>query len=291
MRRSAIAVASREEQGCTLQRAPLLLPQLAFLAVITGLVVGARTACAYDQSWQAATADSVADDRSARDDWEVVPPDSAADPGGAIRRSDTNSSAANEPRAFVACGEPSAKPSPEIIAIVARINQLWGTRVHVYQSLAPLPPHAAHGGCIFYNDAALNALMGSRLQVRDGQIAGPLLYAIFAHEVGHELHHDLDPARANVPSRIKELEADRFAGYTLQRLEIPASGLAPYWSMAGDEFGGGAAHGTSSERVNAFQQGWNLSEWNRPESSATIPAHGDPADFGAVAPDEASGAP
>jgi hypothetical protein len=157
-----------------------------------------------------------------------------------------------------------------------------------------LPPHVARGGCVFYNGPALAALMGNRLQVHDGQIAGPLLYAILAHEIGHELHHDLDPSRAGVPSRTKELEADRFAGYTMQRLEVPSSGLAPYWSMAGDEFGDGASHGTSGERVSAFQEGWNLAEWNRPESSAAAQAlSGDSAAPGSqsVAPDDASGAP
>ena len=46
-------------------------------------------------------------------------------------------------------------PSPEVATIVGRINQLWGAHVRVYQSLAPMPPHAARGGCIFYNRPAL----------------------------------------------------------------------------------------------------------------------------------------
>ena len=158
-----------------------------------------------------------------------------------------------------------------------------------------MPPHAATGGCIFYNRGALLALMGNRLQVGDTQIAGPLLYAIFAHEVGHELHHDLDPSRASVPSRERELEADRFAGFTMQKLAIPVGGLAPYWSMAGDEFGNGASHGSSGERVNAFKEGWNLAEWNRPETSGAVSASGqensDAAASASVAPDEPSGAP
>ena len=103
--------------------------------------------------------------------------------------------------AFIACGERVTLPSPEVATIVGRINELWGAHVRVYQTIAPMPPHAAAGGCIFYNRGALLALMGNRLQVGDTQIAGPLLYAIFAHEVGHELHHDLDPSRASVPSR------------------------------------------------------------------------------------------
>jgi hypothetical protein len=176
---------------------------------------------------------------------------------------------------------------------VAAVDHLWGVHVPIYQSVAPLPPHAAAGGCIFYNRNALIALLGDRLNVRDTQIAGPLLYAIFAHEVGHEVHHDLDPSRASVPNQVKELEADRFAGYTMQKLGIPTNNLTPYWSMAGDEFGGGPAHGTSGQRVDAFKQGWNLAEWNRPELAGAVPDGSDegvvPAN--SVAPDEADGAP
>ena len=119
------------------------------------------------------------------------------------------------------------------------------------------------------------ALMGNRLQVAYDQIAGPLLYAIFAHEIGHELHHDLDPSRASVPSR--EQRAGSRSLCWLSRcnsLKCRPRGLAPYWSMAGDEFGNGAAHGSSGERVSAFKQGWNLSEWNRPESSVAVQARG-----------------
>jgi hypothetical protein len=198
-------------------------------------------------------------------------------------------------RVFVACGERATLPSPEIATIVGRINQIWAAHVRVFETVAPMPPHAAAGGCIFYNRGALRSLMGNRLQVNDAQIAGPLLYAILAHEVGHELHHDLDPSRAGVPVQVKELEADRFAGYTMQKLEVPADGLAPYLSLAGDEFGACPSHGSSGQRVDAFKQGWDLAEWNRPEMSGAVPAgapeNGYTADSGSVAPDEPSGAP
>jgi hypothetical protein len=262
--------------------------------LLLGLVIGEGNARAADHAARTATANVVlaASDSEAHDDWQAVPPATGSD-----YRSDQGSSArANHarPDRFAPCGEPATNPSPEVATIVDSIDRLWGARVQVYQSLAPLPPHASRGGCIFYNSAALAALLGNRMQVRDNQIAGPLLYAIFAHEIGHELHHDFDSSRAGVPSRTKELEADRFAGYTMQRLQVPSSALAPYWSMAGDEFGNGAAHGTSAERVSAFRQGWDLSEWKRPESSTVLENSGDDREAGgsgAVAPDGASGAP
>ncbi|HXR36979.1 MAG TPA: hypothetical protein VN754_13565 [Candidatus Binataceae bacterium] len=36
----------------------------------------------------------------------------------------------------------------------------------------------------------------------------------------HELHHDFTPQRADFSAETKELEADRFADYTLERLNI-----------------------------------------------------------------------
>ncbi|HEX4210282.1 MAG TPA: hypothetical protein VHY56_07815 [Candidatus Binataceae bacterium] len=236
------------------------------------------------------------DDGAADNDWQVLGPQSA-DEGAAPRTTKTpaHAAAATYAGVFVACGERVTLPSPEVATIVGHINELWHAHVRVYQTVAPSSPHAAAGGCIFYNRAALLALLGGRMQVSDAQIAGPLLYTIFAHEVGHELHQDLAPSRAGVPNRVKELEADRFAGFTMQKLEIPAAGLAPYWSMAGDEFGSGAAHGSSGQRVDAFRQGWELAEWNRPESSGAVRTggteNGDSAKPAAVAPDEPAGAP
>lgn len=231
----------------------------------------------------------------------VVTPEADANDGASLQprpdaKTPSDAASAASAGAFVACSERVTRPSAEVASIVDRINELWGANVRVFQTVAPMPPHAAAGGCIFYNRGALAALMGNRMQVNDSQIAGPLLYAILAHEVGHEMHHDLDPSRANVPVQVKELEADRFAGYTMQKLDVPAGGLAPYWSMAGDEFGsGGPSHGSSGQRVDAFRQGWESAEWNRPESSGAVPASasetGDAADSASVAPDETAGAP
>ncbi len=156
-------------------------------------------------------------------------------------------------KTFYACGEKGEAASDDMKAMVARIDALWNTDVRIYQSVEPETPHASAGGCIF----------------------------------GHEMHHDFDPSRANVSSEVKELEADRFSGYTLEKLNIPATNIAPYYSLAGDEFGGQVKHGSSEQRVAAFKQGWHLAEWNRQENSqSALSATDEP-----VAPDSHEGAP
>jgi hypothetical protein len=186
-----------------------------------------------------------------------------------------------------ACGERAVAPSRKIQGIVSEINGAWGSNVRVYQSIAPEGPHAIAGGCIFYNPGALAMLLGLRLNLNDPNVLTPMLYAIFAHEVGHEVHQDFAPSRGSVTNQTKELEADRFAGYTMERLDVPATGLAPYWSMTGDEFGVGSSHGTSEQRVAAFREGWHEAEWNRAENSMSVTA----ATQESVAPEDSSAAP
>jgi hypothetical protein len=172
--------------------------------------------------------------------------------------------------------------------MVARINALWGSDFQAYQTVAPEGPHAAAGGCIFYNTSVMAALMIGRLDVADSNVVEPLLWAIFAHEAGHEVHDDFSSSRAAVSDETKELEADRFAGYTLEKLKIRATDLTPYWTMTGDEFGAGRYHhGSSQQRVAAFKQGWHLAEWERAENSATVQSALDEP----VAPDEPDSAP
>ena len=143
------------------------------------------------------------------------------------------------------------------------------------------------GGCIFYNPAALATLLGMRLDLTDPEVMTPMLYAIFAHEVGHEVHRDFSSSRITIPSEVRELEADRFSGYTMQKLGVPATGLSPYWSMTGDEFGAGSKHGSSEQRVAAFKEGWHEAEWNRAENSTAATA----ATQESVAPEDSTAAP
>ena len=230
----------------------------------------------------------------AQDDWEVINRSSSQEHSvdsvapspapGSTHRTDG--------KATSVCGEMALPAAPAVQTIVARINELWGSDFSVYQTVALEQPHAAAGGCIFYNMTAMGMLMARRLDVNDPDMIAPMLWAIFAHEAGHEYHRDSDSSRASVPNEIKELEADRFAGFTLEKLKIRATDLTPYWTMTGDEYGGGGGgaaskHGSSAQRVAAFKQGWHLAEWNRPEDSQSVQdALNEP-----VAPDSPDSAP
>jgi len=229
----------------------------------------------------------------AQDDWEVVGHQTSDETSAPAQRQSGTAEETTAPiggtpaKTFFACGEKGEAASDEMQGMVARIDRLWNTDVRIYQSVEPETPHASAGGCIFYNKPFLKALLTNRLDMDDPNAVGPMLWAIFAHEVGHEMHHDFDPGRANVPSEVKELEADRFAGYTLEKLDIPATNITPYYSLAGDEFGGQVKHGSSEQRVAAFKEGWHLAEWNRPEGSqSALSATDEP-----VAPDAHEGAP
>ena len=175
---------------------------------------------------------------------------------------------------FVACGEPARRANSRMKSLVSAVDDVWSARIRVYESVAPAPPHARRGGCVFYNQAFLNLLLLRRLLVQDPGVIEPLLYAIMAHEVGHEMHQDFSPERAGVSSQTKELEADRFAGYTLEHLNIGLDNIIPYYSLAGDEFGGQAraanSHGVSMSRTAALKNGWDLAEWNQPEDSHSL---------------------
>jgi hypothetical protein len=231
------------------------------------------------------------------DDWSAVPSSSSA--GAAAVPAPTGNSPAHSPHRpamsplpdaaneILACGEKAKTASTKIRGIVAEINGVWGSNVRVYQSIAVEGPHAIAGGCIFYNPTGLATLLGSRLSLNDPAVFTPMLYAIFAHEVGHEYHRDFDPSRAAEPNQIKELEADRFAGYTMKKLDVPATGLSPYWSMTGDEFSTATGHGSSEQRVAAFKEGWHEAEWNRAENSESVTA----ATQESTAPDDSTAAP
>jgi predicted metalloprotease len=97
-----------------------------------------------------------------------------------------------------------------------------------------------------------------------------MLYAIMAHELGHIEHHDY---QRNASSVTKELEADRFSGYTLSRMGIPRDNITPFYSLGGDEFSGVHDHGFSSQRIAAFDQGWKRAEWKQPENGVTAAAN------------------
>ncbi len=182
------------------------------------------------------------------------------------------------PGVFVACGEPARPAHEPYKSIVAQLNQMWGTHAKVYESVTPTSPHASTGGCIFYNTEFQDMLTSRWMGITDDDQLRPILYAIYAHELGHIIHGDLGPRRANVPLEQKELEADRFAGYTLWRLNVKrfdAADTERYYQAVGDDYvGAHDSHGSGMQRTTAFQEGWDLARTGAREDSGQRPAGG-----------------
>jgi hypothetical protein len=228
---------------------------LAAFAMLAGIVIGAANSVRAD------------------DDWHVVERHTTNAPAD----TDTAPAATTAAGTFKACGE-AARPAGEPYkTIVAQLNDMWGTNFPVYESFRVGSPHASTGGCIFYNQQFLNTLLQQWMRIDDPDAVRPMLYAIFAHELGHQAHGDLDPASAGVPSKNKELAADQFAGYSLERMGIrrldPVE-VTRYYQLTGDDFVGAASgHGNGGERTNAFQDGWHRAEVGLSEQG-TRPAGG-----------------
>jgi hypothetical protein len=163
---------------------------------------------------------------------------------------------------FLACGEDAREAGLPYQTIVQQINEAAGSDVRVYESIRRVGPHASTGGCIFYNRAFLAALLQRWMNVQDADAAQPMLYAIFAHEVGHQVHGDTNPGTK--PARERELAADRFAGFTLERLGIrrlDPTEVTQYYQLTGDDFtGGDGTHGSGADRAAAFENGWHRAE-------------------------------
>jgi hypothetical protein len=224
--------------------------------------------------------------QSADDDWEVVDRTITTRQTTQDRAAATGNpqvASAQPPNGapagtFVACGE-LARPAQEPYkSIVASLNQMWGTHAKVYESVTPMSPHASTGGCIFYNTEFQQMLTSRWMGITDDDQLRPMLYAIYAHELGHIIHGDLTAKRANVPLETKELEADRFAGYTLWRLNVKrfdAADTERYYQAVGDDYvGARGSHGTGAQRTTAFQEGWDLARTGAREDSAQRPAGG-----------------
>lgn len=196
------------------------------------------------------------------DNWTQVP-SQAAQSRPAVR---APAAPLSHKGATMVCGELARPATPPYTTIVSQIDQLWGINTPVYESVKMLPPHANNEGCIFYNRVFMAVFLQGEADRHGRPDAIPMIYAAMAHEVGHLAHGDFSPARARVSSVTKELDADRFAGYTLSRLGVPRDNIVPYYSLGGDEFSGVHDHGFSNQRVASFNKGWQLAEWNRPEN-------------------------
>jgi len=205
----------------------------------------------------------------AQDDWQVIERHTTTPAPAAAGAAAAAPAASAGAGTVAACGE-TARPAGEPYkAIVAQLNDMWGTNYQVYQSLDPGSPHARNGGCIFYNQKFLDTLLQQWMRIDDPDAVRPMLYAIFAHEIGHLAHNDFDPASQNVPVRNKELAADQFAGYSLEQIGIrrldPVE-VTRYYQLTGDDFVGHASgHGNGEERATAFEDGWHRAEVGLPE--------------------------
>jgi hypothetical protein len=146
---------------------------------------------------------------------------------------------------------------------------VWNvTDVRIYESVKPMAPHAKAGGCIFYNRYAMGGLVSGWMNIEQRDNVKPMVYAIIAHELGHQVHRDFDADRIALGNVRRELEADQFAGYTLSRLNIRAGNIADYYRLTGDDFGGvSESHGNSGQRAEAFMQGWRRGEMGLSEQS------------------------
>lgn len=196
------------------------------------------------------------------DDWTQVPSQSE-EPHPAER---APASPPSHGGATMVCGELARPATPPYTTIVSQIDRLWGMNTPVYESVKVYPPHANDEGCIFYNRVFMAIFTRGEADQHGRPDPIPMIYAAMAHEVGHLAHGDFSLARARVSSVNKELDADRFAGYTLSRLGVPRDNIVPYYSLGGDEFSGIHDHGFSNQRIAAFDKGWKLAEWNRPEN-------------------------
>lgn len=213
--------------------------------------------------------------------WEQVGPGSSGSSGGDVIVNNAPPADAPGPRQpganeFVACGELARPAKPPYTTIVARLDGIWGTHFHIYQSVASSGPYAHKGGCIFYNRHFMSFLISKWMDISNPEEVKPMLYAIFAHECGHLYHHDFSPSRQSVPIEERELEADHFAGYTLYLLHIKfdADQLAHYYQLVGDNFVDAKnSHGSGNERVRAFENGYNRARLGLPESGGA-PAAG-----------------
>ncbi len=241
--------------------------RLAIAALVLGCAaLGTRPALAQDDDWSVVPSDT----QSSQDQSQQVHqghPSKAepveADPGASQTLPQELQPGADG--AQMICGE-RARPAVEPYkSIVADIDRQWGVNAPVYESVRADSPHVSRAGCIFYNPTFMEVFLRGETDEHGEPDKTSMIYAIMAHELGHIEHHDYD--RTDVSSVDKELEADRFSGYTLSRMGISRGNITPFYSLGGDEFSGVHDHGFSNERIAAFNKGWKAAEWGQPEGA------------------------
>ena len=235
----------------------------AALLTITALVLGyaviaARPALAQDDDWTVVTPQDEPHPAHQSHPSKAAP----ASPAASDDSQATQQAPSADDGAHKVCGELARPATEPYKSIVADIDRQWSMNAPVYESAQVSSPHVSRGGCIFYNPVFIAAFLRGETDEHGEPDKTSMLYAIMAHELGHIEHHDYERKGSSVE---KELEADRFSGYTLERMGIPRANITPFYSLGGDEFSGVHDHGFSNERISAFDQGWKAAEWNRPE--------------------------
>jgi hypothetical protein len=247
-------------------RSSRAIARLVLAALALGwAVLGARAALAQDDDWSVVS-DQVQSPRVQSPRIHESHPSKAepAQAGPAAPQVLRRESQPAADGARMVCGEMARPAAEPYKSIVADINREWDTNAPVYESVRVDSPHVSRGGCMFYNPVFMAIFLRGETDEHGQPDKTSMIYAIMAHELGHVVHRDYQ--RTAVSSVTKELEADRFSGYTLERLSIPRDNITPFYSMGGDEFSGVHNHGFSNQRIAAFDQGWKAAEWNRPEN-------------------------
>jgi hypothetical protein len=206
----------------------------------------------------------------AQDDWQVI--ERHTDSAPPLKAAPAAKSGAAG--TFIACGEKARAAAEPYKSIVENLDSMYGVSYPVYESVAVISPHASAGGCIFYNPKFLASLLGNWMDIRNGQDRNPMLYAIFAHELGHQIHGDVNGENQGLSIKRRELAADQFAGYTLERMgfrRLFPEEITKYYQLTGDDFFGAGDkgdHGTGEQRTTAFLDGWRRAELGVPEEGA-----------------------
>lgn len=151
---------------------------------------------------------------------------------------------------FTVQGNDSGITSADAAAIVADILDVMGLKGNFEIKAANIPNAAA----VVYNGkryVLYNPVFISKLNHATGNDWASV--SVLAHEIGHHLNgHTL--SGGSQPAR--ELEADEFSGYVMQRLGASFEEAATAMKLAAD-VKGTATHPGRTDRIMAIEQGWN----------------------------------
>lgn len=151
---------------------------------------------------------------------------------------------------FTVQGNAGGITSADAAAIVADILDVMGLKGNFEIKAADIPNAAA----VVYNGkryVLYNPVFISKLNDATGNDWASV--SVLAHEIGHHLNgHTL--SGGSQPER--ELEADEFSGYIMQRLGASVEEAATAMKLAAD-VKGTATHPGRTDRITAIEQGWN----------------------------------